>query len=350
MLIDLKNAFSDKGNDNYTDDRHIERIIKSYILSKQDQANASACYQVGNEWMPIYARYMGESIDALLNKNVGKVNKLFSNFFRESLSTGLHGLHFDMVDKYMTPGKPLLQQDIDTYMGIVVTNLNLFLRSCPNVPVTSLVRPMIGNPYGFDIDGTFINLGADIHFYTAQKIRMLLSGSGSPKVLELGGGYGGMAYFLMRDLPECTYIDFDLPENAALTAYYLLSAFPEKKIALYGEVDIATDDLDAYDAIILPNFEIERLKENSIDLAFNAYSLAEMAPDTIANYVKTICKASSKHFYHLNHAVHSLISADLFPVDTEKFALLFRFPSMWGKSKERNSDIDEHEYVYVVKK
>ena len=252
MIIDLKDAFSDRANDSPVNEQHLHRIIRAYNLAKRDQKQAASCYQVGNEWQPIYDRYMHESMLALANGDVAKVNALFSNFFREDLSTGLHGLHFDMVEKYLTPGQPVTQKDAGIYMDMAVSCLNLFLRSCPNVPVQSLVRPTIGNPYGYSLDGTFINMGADLHFYTAQKVAMLLHEVGAPRVLELGGGYGGMAYFLLRDNPGCTYIDMDLPENAALAAYYLLTAFPEKKIALYGEVDIAADDLDAFDAIILP--------------------------------------------------------------------------------------------------
>ena len=62
-------------------------------------------------------------------------------------------------------------------------------------------------------------------------------------ILELGGGFGSMAYYLMQESNNATYFDFDLPENFALTAFYLLSSFPNKKIALYGEVDLENDNL-----------------------------------------------------------------------------------------------------------
>jgi hypothetical protein len=42
-----------------------------------------------------------------------------------------------------------------------------------------------------------------------------------------------MAYFIIRDINEAAYIDLDLPENIALTSYYLLKAFPKKKIILF---------------------------------------------------------------------------------------------------------------------
>jgi len=44
-----------------------------------------------------------------------------------------------------------------------------------------------------------------------------------------------MAYYFIRDNVNSAYIDLDLPENSALTAYYLLKAFPDRRIRLFGE-------------------------------------------------------------------------------------------------------------------
>jgi putative sugar O-methyltransferase len=166
-----------------------------------------------------------------------------------------------------------------------------------------------------------------------------------PIVFELGGGFGGMAYYLMRDAVGLTYIAADLPENAALQAYYLMSHFPTKKIALYGELDLTDFNPHDYDAIILPNFAIDSLSEDLVHLSFNSYSLAEMDIESVNNYVNKICNITSLYFYHLNH-VYWPVSADNFPIDYDKFELHLRFPSMWGRDPQ-NCTIDHHEYVYM---
>jgi hypothetical protein len=70
-------------------------------------------------------------------------------------------------------------------------------------------------------------------------------------VVELGGGFGGLAYYLIRDNPQVTYLDFDLPEATALASYYLMRSLPSLSIQLYGEVDLGQGPLNPglhYDA------------------------------------------------------------------------------------------------------
>jgi len=90
-----------------------------------------------------------------------------------------------------------------------------------------LAGPAIGNPFGITLDGTLIRTGAPGQHYCAHRIMRQLS-SESAVVAEIGGGFGGMAYYLLRDRPRLTYLDFDLPESLALTTYYLHKAFPAR--------------------------------------------------------------------------------------------------------------------------
>jgi len=87
----------------------------------------------------------------------------------------------------------------------------------------SLDSPPIGNPYGYYVNGAFVRTGSDYLHYYATVIGRLVRGDTRAVVLELGGGYGGLAYYLVRD-HELTWVDVDLPENMALAAFYLLSA------------------------------------------------------------------------------------------------------------------------------
>jgi len=42
------------------------------------------------------------------------------------------------------------------------------------------------------------------------------------------------------------------------------------------------------------------------------------------------------------------VNADLFPIDYEKFDLLFRFPTMWGKDPQQLA-VDQHDFIYQRK-
>jgi hypothetical protein len=281
---------------------------------------------------------------ALQGNNLDELKRMYENFFRESLSTGLHGLHFDMVQIYMNPEKPPSKDDLNIFIENCALAARNFLLSCPGTDVNKLIRPPVGNPYGYLLNGVEIYPCAEYHYTFSEKIRILLEDIDSPTILELGGGFGGLAYYCCRDIANLKFICIDLPENAALQAYFLKSCFPNKTVKLFGDVSIGDD----WDILIMPNNAIESLSDNSVDLVFNSYSLAEMGLDSIKNYIDIICRVASKYFYHLNH-VYWEVSADNFPVDLEKFQLLFRNPTNWGKDP-RAYKIDQHEFLYKVKK
>jgi hypothetical protein len=127
----------------------------------------------------------------------------------------------------------------------------------------------------------------------------------------------------------------------------LLSAFHEKKIGLYGEVNLSSANLEEYDIILMPNFEISKIKNDSGDLIFNSYSLAEMSSETIDEYISHFNRIAKKFIFHVNHTRDSVIKANDFKIDLNKFELLYRAPALWNKA--RNKDMDEFEYLYKNK-
>ncbi len=339
MMISTADAFEERTTQGASL-AEIELIASHYRQWKTDQSQEAEVYQVSREWLPIYEKYMGEVMQSLQKNELSQLMKMYEGLFRHPLSTGLHGLHFDMVETYMNPSKPASAEAVKQYLESCAIGARNFLLTCPGTNVSKLVRPAIGNPYSYNMEGHTIFPCAEYHYTFSEKISILLKKKSKPIILELGGGFGGMAYYCMRDIPNVKYICIDLPENAALQAYYLKSHFPDKKIRLYGENNIDND----YDALVLPNYAIESLNQNSVDLSFNSYSLAEMGKETMENYVKIISNITKDYIYHLNH-VHWEVSADTFPIDLNKFQLLFRNPTNWGKDPRRYH-LDQHEFLY----
>ena len=344
MLLSIENGFSNRKMK--VDDQIIRRIIKAYNLSKAKQKKMSEDYQVGYMWLPIYEGFMKEIMAALSSENHEAVSKIYSNFFREPCSIGLHGMPCDMFADYFTGS--ITEDAKGRYVADLMHRFNIWIDSIgKTMPITVLNAPDIGNPYGCFIDGNFYRAGCDYQHYYATMISRLVRSPKHKFVLEIGGGFGGLAYFIVRDNPGLTYIDVDLPENMALAAFFLLSGSPDKKIALYGEVDLAKDDLSQYDALILPNFAIQEIRDNAIDLCFNSYSLSEMPMTTVKNYMGHFNRISSKFIYHINHTSVGGIKADDFAVDYTKFELISRAPALWNES--RNTEMDEYEFLYKTK-
>ena len=342
--LDLVKQGFENRNDEYLDDApSIERIITSYNKAKDDQKKLGELYQENNEWLPIYEYQFKNLIEALKKADVVSLKKMYRNFWRDPCSTGLVGFPVDMQKSYFQSNISTEHKKYALHDGLHRYNMWKSLIGS-SARIEQLESPNIGNPYGLIIDGIFVKGGADYLHYYAKQINTLVKENKKPVVGELGGGYGGMAYYLLRDTQNVTYIDFDLPENMALTAYFLLNAFPNKKIALYGEVEINSDTMKAYDGMILPNFTTHKFADNSFDLIFNSYSLAEMAEDTISEYISEFSRLSREYILHVNHNQKSVVKADDFRIEDHGFSLLYKIPALWNLA--RDPGMDEFEYLY----
>lgn len=344
MYLTVENGFIERPS--VADRAIVERVMTAYNKAKAVQKDAAEEYQVSHIWIRIYHSFMGELMAAMENRDVDQLMHIYANFFRHKSTYGLHGITDDMQGTYFSGN--VSEEAKGIFLADAMHRMRIWLASIGKVhSLDVLETPNIGNPYGFYIDGKFFRTGVDYHHYYATMISRLIRSKDHKTVLELGGGFGGVGYFLIRDNPDLTYIDVDLPENMALNAFYLLSGCPEKRVALFGEIDLATADLSQYDAVVLPNFSIADLKNDSVDLAFNSYSLAEMSLSNVANYVTQFNRLSRKFIYHINHTVRPPVIADNFPFDLDKFELISRAPALWNLS--RSPDMDEFEFLYKSK-
>jgi len=328
-----------------SDDRALlERVADAYNRASKDQYAHLELFRPSNEWLPIYRRFLGSVIDYLEKRDIENLGKTYRNYFREDCSAGLVGLHGEMKSAFF--GKNISYLSRVHYLNDSIHRFNLWKKlTGGRFPVSALAAPIIGNPYGYFIDGEFVKSGSDYQHYYAAKIIEAIGDKPDAVVAEIGAGYGGMAYYLIRDARDVTYVDFDLPENLALTSYYLLKAFHDKKVLLYGESDFDSGSLAQYDIILMPSFALDALPAESYDLIFNSYSLAEMSKETIAHYVRRSGELLKKggHFLHVNHTRASQISARDFPIPAD-FTLLSEEIAAWNFG--RNSHMDEYEFHY----
>lgn len=343
---ELAGCFMQRPQEQTPPDMVFDRVIQAWKKTMDDFPSGSAIYSVSNEWLYIYQYYMADIMRILREGDADALKKMYANFMREKCSVGLHGLAIDMhknfFDKPAPSGLHASMYLNDSNYRYEIWKAVAGLQPDPS----HLYMPEYGNSYGYYKEGAYIRTGAEYLHYYATSIQHLLASkdAGRKTILEIGGGYGGLAYFLNRNIPNLTYIDLDLPENMALTAYYLLCCFPEKKILLYGEDSL--DNIGNYDIAVLPNFCLDQLKAGSADLVFNSYSLAEMAPDTIQYYVSKIRSIATQYIFHVNHTNKSTsINADNFGFDhTGDFSLIYRAKAMWNMY--RNYRCDEYEYLY----
>lgn len=321
----------------------LKRIIAAYKKAKVTQKGAGEAFDVSNEWLSIYERNLGPVMNALLSENITEVRRMYQNFFRDPCSTGLVGLPIDIPN--LLSGGAIEQKHREYILCDVLHRYDLWKKRTGNkYNVAVLSAPLVGNPYGYTIDGVFIRGGGDYQHYYAHAVSEL-AGSGEKRVVvELGGGFGGFAYYLVRDNPHLTYVDFDLPEATALASYYLMRSMPNIRIRLYGEVELTGDVLGAPGVVMMPSFEITNMPSKSVAVSFNSYSLAEMSPVTVHVLLDQIARVTSGYFLHVNHNRNAVLSADKFGVEERGFRLVSRELAGWTLGV--NPQSDEYEYLY----
>ena len=285
-------------------------------------------------------------MSALLNEDLLALQGMYQNFFRDSCSNGLLGLPVNMQKTFFS-GK-IKDRYKRYFLGDILHRYDLWKQRTDNLyPAETLISPLVGNPFGYTRDGVFIRSGADYHHYYAHAIKQQLEPGKDHVIAELGAGFVGMAYYLLRDQSRLSYVDFDLPEALALASYYLMKALPNHPITLYGEADFSKASFGGSGIFMMPSFEITKMPAKSVSVSFNSYSLAEMSPSTISVYIEEIATITSNSFLHVNHTRNAIVSADNFGVEEHGFALAKRHFAGWTLGINPKSD--EFEYLYKAK-
>ena len=273
-------------------DERVMRIAAAYILTKKQAKKTGSKWINKGEWEGIIARSFSEFDAAIKNNNTDQIRMLLQDFARTKLSMGL-SLVGSLPTNFQEKVQLLNSYNLTFDTWKTMTNSSLDQISVPFAA---------GNPIGIEHGPAAILVPSFRHNYYAEKISSLLADKPEPLILEIGGGYGGVAMQLMKNTKnKCKIISVDLPELCAVSAYALMQACPEKNVLLYGETDFSTEAINKADVIIIPPFAIEELRDNSVSLVFNAHSFTEMGYSTVKNYLYEIDRICSKYLLHENH-------------------------------------------------
>lgn len=127
-----------------------------------------------------------------------------------------------------------------------------------------------------------------------------------PRILEIGGGYGGLAHHIKQLLPRCRYTIVDLPESLAFSSAYL-SVLHQREDNQFGA---ATALHPSRGFSFVPNYEFPALVESgaAFDLVINTLSLSEMSVPQIRAYCAGIQRLIGQDgfFFEQNQNNHHL--------------------------------------------
>jgi hypothetical protein len=162
--------------------------------------------------------------------------------------------------------------------------------------------------FGFEIDGRLFNIDT-LKFFEVlialDKGAVLQEFRGNADrrlVWEIGAGWGGFPYQFKSLCPNVTYVISDFPELFLFSATYLMTAFPNARVAFWGEepTDRLLDRWQDLDFIFLPNTSLAELRPERLDLTINMVSFQEMTDPQVAAYVKRAFDLKCPFLYSLN--------------------------------------------------
>lgn len=144
------------------------------------------------------------------------------------------------------------------------------------------------------------------HLCTLVRLQNLMPTE--PKtILEIGGGYGGLARLAKHHWPHCRYMILDLPVSLVYSYLYVVQHFPEAKVLWVTKPKQLRDVNNAeYDFVFIP-CSLEEAMYDTIecDLLINTASLGEMAQETADWYVHFIENhLDLRYFFFLNRYGH----------------------------------------------
>lgn len=319
-LEDLERGIASHISESPVSKEQVERIIDCYRKMKEDQKNVNEVYLPSKHWQNNVDGPFSHLTAAIFNKDEKAIKGYLSNFLRIHL-----GIETESTMKLTSYVEKV------RYLNMLIKLYDAWNFISPNPDIQNLARPLIGNPRGYYLNGHFITIGSFFNEYSTLELRQLLSGIDHSVICEIGGGFGKMAYYFLKEMKNCTYLDFDLPEMIVIIFYYLSSIFPGKKVLLYGEHQFDSSSLDSFDLILLPNFDIDKLPNNSCDLFINKNSFGEMNKSAVEMYISYIERCCRKFFFHMNHerfpdtcSSDPGLAAKDYPVQEKYFKRIYR--------------------------
>lgn len=321
----------------------VERVMRAYELASRDWKLAQDRYQLRGlwaEWIDLNFDGLTQAVDS---EDIVRVDGLLENFARERFATGL-GSSYDDLRHYRTPlvGKAYVRTVWCRYRDALAD---------AGFDLKTLAYPKIGNPAGVPVNGSVIQIDTLRHAYSAFSIMHLLRDVNSPVILEIGGGLGGQAFQTVSQLrssgnPAGRYFDFDIPEVQIAGGYFLIHAFPELDVRLYGEAEVEVDGADRFDIGVFPHFAIDGLEDSSVDLVFNSNSFSEMDEAAASHYLAVTDRVCRKYFLHINHehrlrfsypdgtTSSNLIGSEIVP-DVCRFKRIYKRPRLFVRPEDK---------------
>jgi O-antigen biosynthesis protein len=131
------------------------------------------------------------------------------------------------------------------------------------------------------------------------------------RVLEIGAGYGRLAYVFLVGGP-CQYVIVDVASTLVLASWYLQNCFPHRPIFKYRSFETFDEiraEFEAADICFLGSHQLELIPDDYFDITISISAFHEMTRDQV-NHYKTLIGYKTKYIVYLKHRTASTNDLD----------------------------------------
>lgn len=160
--------------------------------------------------------------------------------------------------------------------------------------IYSLPASRVGNPEGFEHNGTFLTLSW-INFYLRYAYVRRFMDLSSKVIVEIGSGSAKQAHLLKLAHSDATILIFDIPPQLYVANQYLKAVLNQNELVDFQATRAirSYDDIEPGKVHVFGNWEVGLLRDIEFDLLWNAASFQEMEPHVVRHYLAAVQGAKS---------------------------------------------------------
>lgn len=264
-------------------------------------------YDRGNVWE---GSFLDNLMRMILSKAYNNINRLrligwhFSAYRLFDLASVTEPPANEYMTNFYQNGIDEFPEDVDS---VILDAIDPVARMQPIIPRLQQIAAatpeqyLIGQPGRFgeiagDLGGKWVN-GDSVRYWAAisafhrsgvlEYLDRKIAERGFCRVMEIGPGYGGLAYHLKSIYGDkLQFICVDLVESLVFSSIYLTTLFDEQTLRYRDEEVISA----AYKTIFVPSFRSPEFFAaiNNVDLCINTVSMNEMDEQQVDYYAKNI--------------------------------------------------------------
>jgi len=138
-----------------------------------------------------------------------------------------------------------------------------------------------------------------------ERLRKIANSGRTPFIVEIGGGFGGLSYYLSQLIPQARIVIVDIPESLIFSSLYLSLLLPRSEhVCAKPDTDEALVPATPGSTFV-PNYLFDKVTGTHVefDLAINTLSMSEMDEAQVEYYCHGLNQllAADGVFFEQNH-------------------------------------------------